>query len=259
MKESDLIFGLMATFNKKEFSISYLKYLTEPFKITESSLRTNLSRMTRKDLLKSRHEGKRAYYSFGRRGKTIKSNVALSFKSLNCSRWDNSWLGVLFSVPDIKKSERYYIRKKLLAYRFVSLYPGFWIRPFNKKENIKESLKNLIENKYCRMIRFQYFNGLSNKEVAKLWKLNEINKSFINGLRIIKRSRDKLEKLLPKQALIEEMIVGNKIVKILFKDPLLPKNFLLKDWRGEELKEEFSIWIKEIKKISKPYWEKVFK
>lgn len=54
------------------------------------------------------------------------------------------------------------------------------------------------------------------------------------------------------------MIVVNKIVMILFKDPLLPKKFLPIDWRGEELKEEFSIWIKEIKKISKPYWEKIF-
>lgn len=112
-------------------------------------------------------------------------------------------------------------------------------------------------NKYCRIIGF-YFNNITKEEVEKFWKLNEVNKSFINSLRIIKKSRDKLEKLSPKQALIEEMIIGGKIVNILFKDPLLPKKFLPIDWRGEELKEEFSIWIKEIKKISKPYWEKIF-
>jgi len=259
MKESDIIFGLMATSDKEEFSINDLKYLVKPFKITESCLRTNLSRMRRKDLLKSRRDGKRVYYSFGKRGKTIKSNVALSFKSLDRSRWNNSWWGMLFSVPDIKKSKRYYIRKKLLAYRFVSLYPGFWIRPFNEKENIKDSLKNLIGNKFCRIIKFYYFYNISNEEVKKLWKLDEVNRSFKYGLRIIKKSREKLKTLSPDKGLIEEIIVGGKIVKILFKDPLLPKKFLSIDWQGEELKEKFSIWIKEIKKISKPYWEKIFK
>ncbi|MBU2597801.1 MAG: hypothetical protein KKC53_01275 [Actinobacteria bacterium] len=102
-------------------------------------------------------------------------------------------------------------------------------------------------NKYCKIIEF-YFNNITKEEVEKLWKLNEINKSFKNGLMIIKRSRDKKKLLSPSQVLVGKMVVVNKIVNILFKNPLLPKTFLPKDWKGEELKKEFSKCIKQKKK-----------
>lgn len=259
MKESELIFGIMSTFNKTEFSTSDFKQLINPFGVTESCLRTNLSRMCQKELLKIRHEGKKAFYSFNNKGKSIKSNVALSFKSPDWNEWDKSWWGVLFSLPNVNTFERYYIRKKLLAYRFVSLYHGFWIQPLNPNEKINYHFNNALFNKYCTIIRFKYHNDISKAKIIKLWKLNEINNDMKSKIKTIKTNKDKIKRFSPKQAYIKKMLIGNEIVNTLFKDPLLPEIFLPDGWKGNVLRKIFFHLDNELTKISRPYWEKILK
>jgi DNA-binding transcriptional regulator PaaX len=54
------------------------------------------------------------------------------------------------------------------------------------------------------------------------------------------------------------MVVGNKVVKQLFKDPLLPDKFLPINWYGEKLRVKFKKWDNETTENSKPYWKKIF-
>ncbi|MCP4129806.1 MAG: hypothetical protein GY754_02200 [bacterium] len=258
MKESELIFGLMATFGKAEYSIADLNHLIAPFNINEACLRTNLSRMSAKGIIKKlKQDGKKVFYGFDRSGESIKSNVARGFYSLGWSSWDNSWWGILFSVPNIEKSKRYDIRKKLSEYRFASLYPGFWIRPLNPAENLETSLADIFHNDHCKAIRFSHFDDISTAEVSSLWKLDDINKQFEYGLTLIEEKRSRMHNFNPEQALVEKMIVGDTIVNILFSDPLLPGQFLPNNWKGEPLKKEFFSWNKEITEISRAYWSKV--
>ena len=154
MKDSELIFGLMASFGKKEYSILELKHLTSPFGVSESSLRTSLCRMAAKNTLEVRRNGKKAYYHFSKKGDRIKSNVGRSFDSCEWDEGDNSFWGVIFSVPDVQSDKRHYIRKKLQKYHFASLYSGFWIRPFNGREDIPKYLEGIIATEYCSLIKF---------------------------------------------------------------------------------------------------------
>ncbi len=259
MNDSDLIFGLMAAFGKNEYAFSDLVHLSLPFKVTETSLRTNLSRMSKRDLILTRREGKNGFYSFAEKGNRIKENVSKSFNSLDWNNWDNMWWGIFFSVPEVKKAERYKIRKKLLSYRFVSLYPGFWIRPMNKLEKLEKSLSNIFNNEHCKVIKFQGHKEFSRKEVSKLWNLDEINNKFKKGLELLNEKMSLLTTMAPIEALKERMITGGLIVDILFKDPLLPDMFLPNDWKADELKKKFEIWDKITTEKSRSYWEKIFK
>lgn len=62
----------------------------------------------------------------------------------------------------------------------------------------------------------------------------------------------------PKESLIGKMEIGNLVVPILFKDPLLPDRFLPKDWHGDKLRQQFREWDRMATEKSKPYWEKIF-
>ncbi len=259
MKGSELIFAIMAASNKSEYSVSELIQLCSLFDINESQLRTNLSRMSAKGLLKFSRKGKSAFYRLADRGASLKQNVALSFEQLDWSDWDKKWWGVSFSVPDKEKSERHYIRKKLTVYRFVSYHPGFWVRPLNRTEKLEQHLEKVFSNKYCCAIQFDFFNKISPKEVSALWNLYGINKDFEYGLEIVKESRRKTQGLAPKEAYKEKIITGNTIVNILFKDPLLPDIYLPENWAAIKLKREFALWNKEITESSKIFIENLNK
>jgi len=259
MNDSDLIFGLMASFNKESYAIADLIHLTSPFGLTKTSLRTNLSRMKKKQILDSNKIGKKVFYRMSVKGNAISSNVAQSFKQLNWDNWDGKWWGIIFSVPEINKEARHKIRKKLTAYRFASLHPGFWIRPRNKNEKIEVKLKKVFEDNYCNVIIFDYFKEIEKKEIIKLWKLDKINDSFIEGLDLIHNKLKIIKNISLIEALKEKMVTGNTIIKILFADPLLPDIFLPDNWIGVELKKAFHDFDKIMTDISKPYWIKIFK
>ncbi len=258
MKNSDLIFGFIASMSKPEYSFPDLEWLARPFNVSENCLRTSLSRMVSKDILDSRKAGRNAFYKLSKRGQKIGGNVSFSFREPDWSGWDRSWTGVLFSVPNIENSFRYHIRRKLTAYRFAPLYPGVWIRPANKNESLKNNLSDIIKSKHCSIVRFKYLTSISKDEVIRLWKLKKINKILDSGLEIIDSKNRNLDSLSPEEAFVDHMLTGGKLVNILFQDPLLPDEFLPESWNGKELRDKFSVWIKAVSEISKPYWGKIF-
>ncbi len=258
MKDSDLIFGLMASFGKKEYSIADLLHLIKPFNITENSLRTNLSRMKNNAILDSRKDGKTVFYKFYTRGKKINSIAELSFNPPVWEGWNNEWFGVLFTVSENKKKIRYQLRKRLIAYRFALKYPGFWIRPMHQAENKKYNFKTIFENEYSRLIQFNFSNLPEISEIQTLWNIHSINKEFFKGKSQINFIKNNIMKKNAIEALKIKMEIGEKIVKLFFKDPLLPPEFLPSNWKGIELRKEFIDLDKQLTEISKPYWNKIF-
>jgi phenylacetic acid degradation operon negative regulatory protein len=256
MKESDLIYGIMASFSKPEYSITQLKYLLAPFSVNESCIRTNLSRMKRKKLVSSRSRGKKAFYRISDKGTKIGRNVAHSFKRLDWKNWDKSFWGVVFSVPETKKAERHNIRKNLLAYRFAMFSKGFWIRPYHEQEKF---IKNIFLHKHCHLSKFYNVKDLPAAVISRLWDLKAVNQSFLKALRLLDNKNKELKDYSPAQALIEKMLVGEHMIHAIFKDPLLPDMYLPDNWKADQLRKEFFNWDKAATAASRPYWEKVFK
>jgi len=258
MKDTDLIFGLMATFGKKEYSIAQLNHLLNPFNVTEISLRTTLSRMSRNDIVASRKEGKTVYYSFHKKGERIKLLGAMSFSIPDWSDWDNDWWGIAFSVPETKKEFRYQIRKKLTAYRFVLLFPGFWIRPYNKTEESFFNFNDPLIKEHCKVLIYKEFFEIKNKSIGDLWKINKINNNLHKGIDKIREISNIKAELSPELSLIYKMRIGNEIIKLLISDPVLPQQFLPDNWIGVEIRKEFFLLDKELTEISKSYWNQIF-
>ncbi|MDA3810341.1 MAG: hypothetical protein PF518_08430 [Spirochaetaceae bacterium] len=256
MKESDLIYGIMVSLGKEEYSITYLKYLLGPFNISDSSLRTTLSRMMEKSLLKSRKKGKSVFYSFNTKGKKIGQNVSLSFVMPDWRDWDHTWWGYIYSLPSEEKALRHKVRKKLNAYRFVPLYPGCWIRPFNKSEGIEAGLSDLLCSSFGHLTKMDFITELSKDKIIDLWKIDLINDDFKKGLNTISRSLAILKDSKSGEAFYLKMITGNEIVQLLFKDPLLPDCYLPSDWQGAELRKSFFSWEKAVNEKAELFWNK---
>ena len=257
MKDSDLIFGLMASLDKNVYTYGDLRYLTEPFGVSETSLRSNLSRMASAGLIQSDRQGRNAYYRFARKGQRISANVSSGFRALQWDGWTGEYWGVIFSVPDAKSENRHSIRKKLTKYRFACLNPGFWIRPLHPEEAIPEILNNILTSGFCRLIRFANHSEFTVEEINAMWNLQEINKHFQDGLRLLAESFDSLSIASPQQAFVLKMTVGNDLVQLIFDDPMLPPDFLPSDWQGDSIREQFQRFDNLATARSKPFWENI--
>jgi len=256
MKESELIYSIMASFSKPDYTINQLKYLLAPFAINESCIRTNLSRMKRKKLVSSHSWGKKVFYRISNKGSKIGHNVAHSFHSLDWKNWDKSFWGVVFSVPEAQKANRHNIRKNLLAYRFAMYSKGFWIRPYHPKE---EFIKDIFLDKHCHLFTFYNIKEIPAALISKLWDLKTVNRHFMEALQLLDKKYKELVNYSAEQALIEKMLVGERMIHTIFKDPLLPDFYLPDNWKVDQLRKEFFNWDKAVTAAARPYWEKIFK
>jgi DNA-binding transcriptional regulator PaaX len=204
-----------------------------------------------------RKSGKFAYYSFSQKAKKISLNASLAFHTPDWSNWNGNWWGISLSLPEKKKSERYAIQKKLIYHRFAPLHPGFWIRPYHEMEHIEDKLSGIMRHEYTRTIFFSFFSEEEFSHVPAIWNIAEINRKYAECIAYIQQCHHEFNLSIPSEALRGKMMVGNMVVKELFKDPLLPDIFLPGNWKGYELRNMFKAWDKMTTAKSKPYWKKI--
>ena len=258
MKDSELIFGLMAAFGKSEYTAGQLLHLTAPFGVSESSLRTSLSRMTGKTMLTVRRCGKTAYYRMGERGIRIRKNVSLGFGADDWQGWDGRFWGMLFSVPAQQAQARHRIRTKLVKRRFACQYPGFWVRPMRSSERVPEVFAAETATPHCRLIRFEHQEALTAAQAQELWQTDAVAARIKSGLTALERARLALRGVPAPQALIEKMTVGSEIAGILADDPLLPPQYLPENWAADALRHAWRAFDRDATAASRPYWQEVF-
>ncbi|OHD55468.1 MAG: hypothetical protein A2Y33_11710 [Spirochaetes bacterium GWF1_51_8] len=212
--------------------------------------------MKSRGIVLSERIARNAFYSFTRKGGTIKRNVAYGFKTPDWSGWDWKWRGAAFSAPDPKL--RHKIRSKLIAYRFAPLYPGFWIRPLHSSEPVEEQFSLFIESGHTVLMEISRIPEVSVPNLIRIWNLDKISEIFAEGIAVLEKKLDESSGYPPEKAFIEKMNVGGYIIGILSKDPLLPEMLLPVNWAGKRLRDLFTQWESVINVLSEPLIEKIF-
>ncbi|MBI9104466.1 MAG: BlaI/MecI/CopY family transcriptional regulator [Spirochaetales bacterium] len=249
----------MAALNIKSIDFKMLSHLISPFEISETSLRTSLSRMVKKGLLSVEKNKKEAVYYRARKNNRISSNISAPFTSPGKRGWDYDYWGVLYSVPGAEASPRHKIRKKLVAYRYGLWSPGLWIRPVLTGEKPYNGLEELSENPYCRLIRFTPDQKLKRDECSRIWHLEEKVEIMNKAIEKLKNAMSMISDSTPEAAFKFKMEIGESAVRALASDPLLPNEQLPEKWPAEELRELFGRWDNDITKIAEGFYIPILK
>ncbi len=257
MNSTGLIFGIMAAMAKEEYSYADLHYLTGPFRISENSLRTGLSRLAGRDYVQIRRDGRNAFYSFGERGREVYRNTGMSLNPPHWKGWNGSWWGLLFSLPVNSSRERYYLKKKLAYYRFAIRFPGFWIRPKNMQEKIELAFRHNLDSAQIELIEFSFSHDLRQELVCSLWNIEAISGEFVTIMKSVAQKMAILQTMSPEEVFAEKMVTGDQMMNLLSKDPLLPRRFLPENWPGKGLRKMFNEWDLETTRLSEPFWQKI--
>jgi phenylacetic acid degradation operon negative regulatory protein len=240
MKDADIIYAFFVSLQVDELSMNQLMLLASPFSITETNVRSALSRMHSRNVIEVRKEGRTAFYRIGARGKRIGSNVGRHFREPDWSGWNGSYWAAAFSLSDSRA--RYRLQKKLLAYRFRALYPGLWIRPFHPDENVPDVFKDLIQAGGFDLFNGTFVGEISRERIAELYDLEATAATLQQTLTAAQRSSKAISTLSPEAAFVEWLITGDALVKALVQDPLLPPALLPDTWPASELRRILGRW-----------------
>jgi phenylacetic acid degradation operon negative regulatory protein len=105
--------------------------LAAEFDISATSARAALSRLARRGLLESSKVGRRTYYRLTPRAESILEDGAHRIVNFGITHgpWDESWVVVVFSVPEEQRDIRHVLRTRLRWFGFAPLYDGVWVSP----------------------------------------------------------------------------------------------------------------------------------
>ncbi len=259
MTVNELTLGIMASFNIGRLSFEQLSELITPFGITETALRTGLSRMIQNGLMSADRNSRPVSYCLTKKSRTVTGNISAPFKIKTENAWAGDFWGIAYSVPGNDTSRRHRLRKKLSAYRFGSLNPGLWIRPVMESEPPYNGLEDLEDDPACRLIRFTPRSRLTRDECRSIWKLGEKEKSMKDALTLIETALPEIPGFAPEEAFIRKMETGKKAVNALAGDPLLPAELLPAGWLADELRNLFALWDREITKAAVAFFIPIIK
>ena len=99
--------------------------------VAEQAVRSTLSRMVRRGLLRRERHGRRAYFALTDRTEDILTDGGHRIwhtGAVNLSR-DGHWTLIGFSLPDAWKRQRHELRSKLTWSGFGPLQSGLWVAP----------------------------------------------------------------------------------------------------------------------------------
>ncbi len=252
MTDSDLIYGLFATFDYQCFSIRQLKCLTAPFEVSETSLRSVLSRMKKQGVLEISRKGRTAFYTPTGKCRNYGGNVARAFKEQNPIDWSGEMVTAAFSISD--SSARYSLQKRLREYRFATIFPGVWIRPYLGYEKYDEVFEEVIKTKCCCLTIGPMFPELTREDAAVLWNLEKLSEQMRRQIHRTQESYKYLNELSAEEVFRKKMEEGDAAVRILAEDPMLPAVLQDKTWPGAELRQEFFKFNKKATELSLPFW-----
>ncbi|MBN2085811.1 MAG: hypothetical protein JW748_11365 [Anaerolineales bacterium] len=240
MKATDILFAFFAALSVDELSMRQIMALALPFGITETNIRSALSRMHARNIINIRKRNRTAFYRMGSRGGRIGSNVSRHFREPDWSGWKGAFWVSAFSLPDSRA--RHQVQKKLLAYRFRPLYPGIWIRPLQAEESIPEVFKDLLQWKGFDLFQGTFTGVISRERIMELFEIQKATKSIRKVLQEARRSCRTVSGLSPEAAFVQRLRMGDRIVKTLVQDPLLPPAYLPATYPAPELRRVFKRW-----------------
>lgn len=216
--------------------------LLRPFRLTEGSARTILSRLVKRRWLVVRKSGRHAYYALSARGQRL---VAYGreriFHPPHHEAWDGQWCLVTYSIPEKVRHLRDRLRARLTWLGFGSLGNGIWISPYDVRERVARTATDMgLEGRLLCFEARQVLETDPHALVARCWDLPGLAARYGTFADRWRAEKAALETALERGRLTDEQAFLRRFQLIhqygvfAVEDPFLPANLLPQGWPGDE-------------------------
>ena len=231
-----------------EIGIDTLIKLLANFGLSQQAVRSAISRMSRKGLIKVRRVGRRSYYSLTGTGRTLLTEGARRIFKRKTTKWDGNWNIVTYSIPEKTRETRDILRRELGWLGYGPLSEATWISPYDMTQEVNELAEKLhIKDKVLIFSSKQV--GSVNPTIIMnwCWDLDKIHEKYCdfvnkyqNKLKEHKKRLETGEVIEPGECFVERFHLIHEYRRLPFYDPDLPIELLPKNWLRPQAANLFS-------------------
>ena len=251
---SEAVLDIISLWAPHAVPVAHIVNVCEIFGYTGNSVRVTLHRLTNRGTLENLRVEGRTLYGFAPQTARLNRHVRAASSLRSREVWDGRWLQLLISIPEKQRGARQRIRRALGVFHFGSPYRGVWTRPNNlpmTPASLRRELVSLgaagsldiLLSSFCEV-------GREAELVESLWQPKIRARALQKGVRRVEKSLANLARKSEKAALADTFATSRIAVRLLFDDPLLPDEFLPRQWPGYALRSRFA----EFRQVSGKLW-----
>ena len=199
--------------------------------VSEHAVRSTLSRMARRDLLRRVRHGRQVYLGLTPRSREVLRDGETRVWRVGAvnTHWDGAWTLLGFSLPDAQRSQRHELRSRLLWAGFGPLQGGLWVAPSGADVSAVAGDPGLSAH-----IRVFTARALPPTDVDAMvrdaWDLDAIAARYRGFLERWETPERRPE--LP-DALARQLALQTDWLRVIRQDPRLPVQHLPEGWPAE--------------------------
>lgn len=229
------VFGLYARGEQNWLSVASLVRLMGDLGVEGQAVRSAISRLKRRDVLRSeRHDGAAGYSLAAPALETLAEGDVRIFERVRAVAEDG-WILVVFSVPESERDKRHELRTSLTQLGFGTAAPGVWVAPGNLAAETRRTLERRGLSPYVDIFTGHHvaFGDLRSK-VRGWWDLDELTRLYADFLRRYRPVVDADQPVgaSPLDAFQTYIPMLTEWRRLPYRDPGLPLSLLPPGWNG---------------------------
>jgi phenylacetic acid degradation operon negative regulatory protein len=236
------VYGLYSRAEGGWMSVASLITLLTDLGVDEPAVRSSISRLKRRGILRASRRGGAAGYALSDEALAILREGDLRIFRRERARLDDGWLLAVFSVPEAERQRRHVLRSQLARLGFGTAAPGVWIAPAHLHDPAAGMLRRLGLDAYADLFRADHvaFGDLAGK-VRQWWDLDQLERlygQFLDAHGPLLR-RWRARPAGSREAFADYVRVLTDWRQLPYLDPGLPAKLLPANWIGARAAELF--------------------
>ncbi|MCW2288687.1 PaaX family transcriptional regulator C-terminal domain-containing protein [Leucobacter luti] len=214
--------------------------LLEELGIDESSTRTGVSRLKKRDwLTPEKRDGRSGYRLTDLAQHTLAAGDEYIWHSRQPANLADGWCIATFSIPEDQRAKRHLLRSRLASLGFGNVGQGVWIAPARMATDALALIDHLELTDNTNLFVGRHAGGQDLSGMAReSWDLAGIDagyRAFIArhqaGFTALQRMSD--EELSPRDGFVHYLRALDDWRILPMRDPGLPRELLRSDWAGD--------------------------
>ncbi|AGP51778.1 PaaX family transcriptional regulator C-terminal domain-containing protein [Streptomyces rapamycinicus] len=229
------LFGLYARGEHNWLAVASLIGLMADLGVESRAVRSSVSRMKRREVLRGeRREGVAGYSLADSTLQTLAEGDVRIFHRARACREDG-WVLVVFSVPESEREKRHALRTALTRLGFGTIASGVWVAPGHLADEARRTLERRGLSGYVDLFTGDHFASRDlGAKVRSWWDLDELTAMYADFL---DRYRPVLEAVTrrepqPLEAFRIYLPMLTEWRRMPYRDPGLPLELLPPEWNG---------------------------
>jgi phenylacetic acid degradation operon negative regulatory protein len=231
------VYGLYARKSGGWLSVSVLIRLMAGLGVDEPAVRSAISRLKRRGLLKPERRDGQAGYALSPAGREVLDEGDERIFHQPGASLTDGWLLAVFSVPESERQRRHTLRSRLTWLGFGTAAPGVWIAPAHLYEATRATLERYDLDRYVNLFRADYLTyGDVSESVGSWWDLAGLQRLYGDFLAtyrpVLAKWRRRTTGGHEAEAFADWVRALTAWRRLPYLDPGLPAEVLPPDWKG---------------------------